>query len=105
MKISKKNDLKFRTDCILLVLCKNAFSINTEIRNGNYRIEGSKNSIEFFFDGNKDSEVYSVFCRFDKCNDLSGYMNSKYNFFSTSNLETAIKEFNLFLNDIIKTLN
>ena len=104
MKVSKKNDLKFRTACILLVLCENAFAINETLRNGNYRIEGEKNSLEVVFYDNSGSGFYSVFCRFDKCNELSGYMNSKHNFYSSSDMNAAVKEFELFLKDAVKHL-
>lgn len=105
MKINKKNDLKFRTECTLLVLCENAVAINTEYKNGNYRINGVKNSVEFTLNENVGSGLFSVFCRFDNCNELSGSMNSKHNFHTQSSVDNAIKEFDLHLREIVKILN
>lgn len=104
MKVSKRNDLKFRTECTLMVLCENAFAINETLMNGNYRIEGDKNSLELMFRENTGSELYSVFCKFDKCNELSGSMNSKHNFHTTSDMNEAVKEFKLFLKEAVKHL-
>lgn len=107
VKINKKNDLKFRTDCILEVLCKGGIDIFNETnRNSNYRIVGEKNSLELMFYENAGSELYTVFCRFEKpISDMGNPYSGKHNFFSTMELEDAIKEFNAFLRTCVEKLN
>jgi hypothetical protein len=105
MKISKRNDLKFRTECTLLVLCENAFAINETLRNGNYRIEGEKNSLELMFYENTDSEIYCVFCKFDKpVVGLGNQWSGKHNFHTNSDMNEAINEFKLFFKNAVKHL-
>lgn len=106
MKVNKKNDLKFRTECTLLALCKNAFAINDTLRNGNYKIAGVNNSFELMFYENLDSECYSVFCKFENVvTGLGNQWSAKHNFHTASNLEEAIKEFQVFLNEAVKSIN
>lgn len=107
MKINKKNDLKFRTDCILEVLCHGGIDLWEEKHiNSNYRIVGKNNSLELMFYENVGSELYSVFCRFEKpLSDMGNPYSGKHNFFSKMDLEDAIKEFNTFLRSCIKRLN
>lgn len=102
MKISKKKDLEFRTQCTLLVLCENAIPINEKLVNGNYKIIGSKDSVEITIRENEF--LYSVFCRFDKHNELTGFNNTKHNFHTTADLNTAMKEFEFFLKELVKYL-
>lgn len=105
MKISKSNDLKFRTACILLVLCENAVPINENSRNGNYKIDGKNNSFELIFYENAGSSVYSVFCRFNNVVvGLGNQWSGKHNFYSTSDMDSAVKEFELFLKKALKAI-
>jgi hypothetical protein len=107
MKINKKNDLKFRTDCILEVLCKGGIDIFNETnRNSNYRIVGEKNSLELMFYENVGSEIYCVFCRFEKpIPNMGNPYSGKHNFYAQSDLEDAIIEFKSFLREAVKKLN
>lgn len=107
MKINKKNDLKFRTDCILDVLCKGGIDIFNETHiNSNYRIVGKKNSLELMFYENVGSELYSVFCRFETpILNLGNPYSGKYNFYSQADLDNAKNEFNMFLKECVEKLN
>jgi len=107
MKINKKNDLKFRTDCILEVLCNGGIDIFNETnRNSNYRIVGEKNSLELMFYENVGSEIYSVFCCFEKpILNMGNPYSGKHNFFTKCDLEDAIREFKSFLREAVEKLN
>lgn len=106
-KINKKDDLKFKTDCILEVLCYGGVDLWEEKHiNSNYRIVGKNNSIELMFYENVGSELYSVFCRFEKpLSDIGNPYSGKNNFHSTSNVQDAIKQFNVFLKTCVEKLN
>ena len=108
-KITKADDLRFRTDIELILLCKKAVRVNKETCNDKYKIEG-KNSLNIRIDNNAGSPVYSVYCRFDESNnltDLTGIYNSKHNFhvFASDGVESAVKEFNQFINQCLKYIN
>jgi len=104
--IAKKENKKFITDCTLIVLCKDAKVINENVRNNNFRIEG-KNSLEIFFDDNTDSCMFTVFCRFDDCNEVTSQYNSKCNFhrYFYNDTDDAIKAFHQFFYTLIKYIN
>jgi hypothetical protein len=104
-KTTKKNDVKFRTECTKLVLNENnVISINTEIRNGNYRIVGEKNSLDLYFSDNVGYPGYDCYCRFEKPNELTN--NCKYNFHTlTENVDVAIEQFETFFNFVIQYIN
>ncbi len=105
-KITKKDDLKFRTDIELILLCKKAVRVERETCNDKYKIEG-KNSLNIRIDDNAGCSVYTVYCRFDELNDLTGTYNSKHNFhvFASNGVENAVKEFNQFINQCLKYIN
>lgn len=105
MKIKKVDDRKFRIAVTLLLMSEGAIEINETMRSDNYRIVGANNAAEFFIDDNVGSEVYSVFCRFDKCNELSGDMNSKHNFHRAGEVGNMIGSFDLFLHEVIQHLD
>lgn len=106
MKIKNVDDHKFRTDATLEALCRDAKPINEWVMNGNYRIEGAKNSLELYFGDNSGSELYSVFCRFDKPNELTGATGKCNVFFGMeySAIEAA-NEFGKTLRNMLKYLN
>ena len=105
-KITKKDDLRFRTDIELNLLCKNAIRVEKETCNDKYKIEG-ENTLNIWIDNNAGSAVYTVFCRFNESNDLTGIYNSKHNFhvFASNGVESAIKQFNQFINQCLKYIN
>lgn len=105
-KVTKKEDHQFRTDIELILLCKKAIRVEKETCNNKYKIEG-KNNLNIWIDNNTGSAVYTVFCRFDELNDLTGIYNSKHNFhvFASVGVESAIKEFNQFINQCLKYIN
>jgi len=102
MKIKKSEDHKFRTEATDMIFHYNVEPINEWVRNGNYRLEGKINSLEFYVDNNIGSGLFSVFCVFDNCNVLTGKINSKHNFHTQSTCEIALVEFQKFLLELVK---
>lgn len=105
-KITTKDDLQFRTDIELILLCKKAIRVDKETCNDKYKIEG-KNSLNIWIRNNVGSAVYTVYCRFNELNDLTGIYNSKHNFhvLASDGVDSAIKEFNQFINQCLKYIN
>lgn len=105
-KITTKDDKQFRTDIELILLCKKAVRVEKETCNDKYKIEG-KNTLNIRIDNNVGSAVYTVYCRFDESNALTGIYNSKHNFhvFASNGVESAVKDFNQFINQCSKYIN
>lgn len=104
MKVTKVLDHKFRTAATKMILVYNAKVINEAVRNGSYKVDGEINNVEIYVDDNIGSGLFSVFCRFDNCNELTGYMNSKHNFHTQSTCDLALVEFQKFILELVKYL-
>ena len=105
--ITIKNDLKFRTEIELILLCKGATRVDEDKCNDRYILSGKKNTLNIHIDNNIGSTVYSVYCKFNDCNELTGAYNSKHNFhmFSDNAIELIISDFNKFINQCMKYIN
>ena len=105
-KITTKDDKQFRTEIELNLLHNKAVRVEEETWSDRYKIEG-KNTLNIRIDNNVGTPVYSVYCRFDELNELTGIYNSKHNFhaFASSGVESAVKEFNQFINQCSKYIN
>ena len=103
-KITTKEDKQFRTEIELILLCNKAVRVEEETNK--YKIEG-QNTLSIRIDNNIDSAVYTVYCSFNESNELSGVYNSKHNFhvFASSGVESAVKEFNQFINQCLNYIN
>lgn len=106
-KITLEQDKKFRTDIELEVLCLGGIRENENTCNDMYVFNGTKNNLHIKFDNNNGSEVYTLFCRFDKTNEITGNLNPKCNFFlkKTNNIDEDVKEFKKHIRQLILKIN
>lgn len=91
-KITILQNKKFITECEKLIKANYGLSVGEN----RFEIKGRKDNLYISLFDNTKSQLYSVFCRFDKCNVLTGNMNSKHNLHVSGAIFSTLDAVELF---------